>query len=118
MNVIGSRPDGWWKDRHKAMTSLVESLERWAENGDDLVTVVFERPPEPPIGSQVIEVGHAAAAKPDAADDEIVRRLGHLDPARVTVVTSDRRLAGRVRATGAAVEPAASFRRRVAETRS
>ena len=27
MNVIGSRPDGWWKDRHAAMAGLVESLE-------------------------------------------------------------------------------------------
>ncbi|MGE5857760.1 MAG: RNA-binding protein, partial [Solirubrobacterales bacterium] len=29
MNVIGSRPDGWWKDRHAAMLRLVDQLERW-----------------------------------------------------------------------------------------
>ena len=26
MNVIGSRPDGWWKDRSGAMVALVERL--------------------------------------------------------------------------------------------
>ncbi|MGB8503138.1 MAG: RNA-binding protein, partial [Mycobacterium sp.] len=30
MNVIGSRPDGWWKDRRRAMVALVDRLERWA----------------------------------------------------------------------------------------
>ena len=30
MNVIGSRPDGWWKNRRGAMVRLVEQLERWA----------------------------------------------------------------------------------------
>src|SRR5437660_1180627 len=45
MNVIGTRPDGWWKDRHAAMARLVDQLERWtAATGDD-VTVVFERAP-------------------------------------------------------------------------
>ena len=26
MNVIGSRPDGWWRDRRGAMRRLVEEL--------------------------------------------------------------------------------------------
>ena len=30
MNVIGTRPDAWWRDRHAAMTRLVDMLERWA----------------------------------------------------------------------------------------
>ena len=116
MNVIGSRPDGWWKDRHAAMAGLVESLERWAADGTDDVTVVFEHPPKPPIDSERIEVASAPESKPDAADDEIVRLLGAADdPAEWTVVTSDRRLAGRVRATGAAVESAGPFRRRISE---
>jgi hypothetical protein len=29
MNVIGTRPDGWWRDRHAAMVRLVDLLERW-----------------------------------------------------------------------------------------
>ena len=47
MNVIGTRPDGWWRDRDAAMARLVDRLERYsAETGDD-VTVVFERKPQP-----------------------------------------------------------------------
>ncbi len=114
MNVIGTRPDAWWKDRHAAMVRLVDLLERWvAASGED-VTVVFERPPSPPISSPVIEVAHAPRPRPDSADDEIVRRLREdPDPARVRVVTSDRWLADRVRATGATVEPVDSFRSRI-----
>jgi predicted RNA-binding protein with PIN domain len=114
MNVIGTRPDAWWKDRHGAMVRLVDLLERWvAADGEDVV-VVFEQPPRPPITSTVVEVAHAPRPRPDSADDEIVRRLSaEPDPAKVRVVTSDRWLADRVRAVGATVEPAESFRARV-----
>src|SRR5213080_2145798 len=74
MNVIGTRPDAWWKDRHRAMVRLVDLLERWAASDGEEVTVVFERPPSPPIRSTVIEVAHAPRPRPDAADDEIIRR--------------------------------------------
>ena len=114
MNVIGTRPDAWWRDRDAAMARLVDLLERWvADEGDD-VTVVFERAPSPPIRSTVIEVVHAPRPKANAADDEIIRRLGaETRPDRVWVVTSDRLLADRARARGAVVEGADSFRRRL-----
>jgi predicted RNA-binding protein with PIN domain len=114
MNVIGTRPDGWWHDRDAAMLRLVDLLERWAsEDGDDVV-VVFERKPSPPIRSSVIEVAHAPRPRRDAADDEIMRRLA-IEPeaALVRVVTSDRWLADRARSTGATVEGADSFRSRL-----
>src|SRR5882762_7769213 len=90
MNVIGTRPDGWWRDRHAAMVRLVDELERWvAATGED-VTAVFERPPSPPISSPTIEIAHAPRPGRNAADDEIVRRLrADPDPARFRVVTSD-----------------------------
>jgi predicted RNA-binding protein with PIN domain len=117
MNVIGTRPDGWWKDRHAAMVRLVENLERWAASAGDDVTVVFERPPSPPIDSEVIEIASASKPGRDAADHEIVRRLHEdPDPQGIRVVTSDRALADQVRSMGAAVEPAAPFRRRIEET--
>src|SRR5215207_3885392 len=96
MNVIGTRPDNWWKDRHGAMVRLVDMLERWvAESGED-VTVVFEQPPRPPIRSTVIEVAHAPRPRRDSADDEIDRRLrADEDASGVRVVTSDRWLAER-----------------------
>ncbi len=111
MNVIGTRPDAWWRDRHAAMVRLVDMLERWAVADGEEVTVVFEQPPSPPISSTVIEVAHAPRPRRDSADDEIVRRLAaDPDPGRVRVVTSDRWLADRVHAAGATVHPAASFR--------
>ncbi len=114
MNVIGTRPDQWWKDRHGAMVRLVDLLERWVASSGEDVTVVFERPPSPPISSTVIEVAHAPRPGPDSADDEIVRRLADDPvPAEVRVVTSDRWLADRVRAAGATTEPADAFRTRL-----
>lgn len=114
MNVIRSRPDGWWRDRHRAVLGLVDELERWvAETGED-VTVVLERPPSPPISSPSIEVAHAPRPGPNSADAEIVRRLrDDPDPEHARVVTSDRALADRTRLLGATVEPASSFRRRL-----
>jgi predicted RNA-binding protein with PIN domain len=111
MNVIGTRPDAWWKDRHASMVRLVDLLERWsAECGED-VTVVFEQPPRPRIVSTVVEVAHAPRARRDAADDEIVRLLSaDSEPATIRVVTSDHGLADRVHAAGATVESSESFR--------
>ena len=116
MNVIGTRPDGWWRDRHGAMVRLVDLLERFsAANGDD-IAVVFERPPSPPIRSSVVEVGHAPHPRPHSADDEIVRRLeADAEPSRVRVVTSDNWLADRARAIGATVMPAELFRQQIEE---
>jgi predicted RNA-binding protein with PIN domain len=114
MNVIGTRPDNWWKDRHGAMMRLVDTLERWVAHSGEDVTVVFEQPPRPPIRSTVIEVAHAPRPRANSADDEIVRRLkADENPGSIRVVTSDNWLADRARLTGATVEPAESFRRRV-----
>ncbi|HZO77096.1 MAG TPA: NYN domain-containing protein [Solirubrobacteraceae bacterium] len=111
MNVIGTRPDGWWKDRDGAMLRLVDQIERWAASAGEDVTVVFERPPSPPIRSSVVDVAHAPRPKPHAADDEIVRRLRELSGnAEVRVVTSDRWLADQAFALGAVVMSAESFR--------
>ena len=111
MNVIGTRPDGWWRDRHTAMVGLVDSLERWAaENGDD-VTVVFEQPPRPPIRSTVIEVAHAPRPMANSGDFEIIRRIGaEADLSLVRVVTSDIWLADQARVAGASVFSSAAFR--------
>jgi predicted RNA-binding protein with PIN domain len=111
MNVIGSRPDGWWKDRGAAMVALVERLDRWASAQGEDVTVVFERPPATAITSSVIEVAHAPRAAANSADDQIVR-LVQADgrPERIRVVTSDNGLTDRIAALGASAYPAASFR--------
>jgi predicted RNA-binding protein with PIN domain len=111
MNVIGTRPDGWWRDRDAAMLRLVDLLERWAAAEGEDVVVVFERKPSPPIRSTVIEVAHAPRPRRDAADDEIVRRLRlEPQPALVRVVTSDRWLADQAARLGAGLYGADRFR--------
>jgi predicted RNA-binding protein with PIN domain len=111
MNVIGSRPDGWWKDRGRAMVKLVDKLGHWASVQGDDVTVVFERPPSTAITSSLVAVAHAPKAAPNSADDEIVRLVqADSRPHDIRVVTSDKALTDRVRSLGASVYPAESFR--------
>ncbi|MGI8845946.1 MAG: NYN domain-containing protein [Thermoleophilaceae bacterium] len=114
MNVIGTRPDGWWRDRDAAMARLVDLLERYvADTGED-VLVVFERRPNPVIRSTVIEIAHATKRGPDAADFEIVRRVeADPSPRAIQVVTSDRWLGDRVSALGATVFSSEAFRNRI-----
>lgn len=114
MNVIGSRPDGWWKDRDGAMAALVQRLDRWASAQGaqgDRVTVVFERPPSTAIASSVVHIAHAPRAAANSADDEIVRLVrADARPQDIRVVTSDRTLTERVRNLGASVQRSESFR--------
>ena len=108
-NLLGSRPDGWWRDRPAAMRRLVEQLDRFARTSGDEVLVVFDgRPLE--LDTAAVKVRFASRAGPDAADDDIAA-LAARDPDGVRVVTSDRELAERARAAGADVVGAGSFRR-------
>jgi predicted RNA-binding protein with PIN domain len=109
MNVIGSRPDRWWRDRPGAMRTLVERLAAFGEP----VTVVFDGRPRDVGGAAGVEVRFAGVA-----DDEIAALVAaDADPEDLCVVTSDSELAARVRAHGARVEGAGRFRD-VIESRS
>jgi uncharacterized protein YaiI (UPF0178 family) len=111
MNVIGSRPDGWWRDRPAAIARLVGQVDRWAEGAGERVTVMLEREPREPLGTDRVEVEWASSGGADAADREILARLPEwLESGPVTVVTSDRDLASKARAAGAEVASSRPFR--------
>ncbi len=111
MNVIGSRPDGWWRDREAAIHRLVDQLDRWAGGGEERVTVMLEREPREDLPAARIEVAWASAGGPDAADREILARLPEwLAEDEVLVVTSDRDLRTKALAAGAEVIPSRPFR--------
>jgi hypothetical protein len=113
-NVIGSRPDGWWRDREGAARRLLDALRRLAAEGEDVTVVLDAGPAEWAGRDGSFEVAIAPRRGRDAADDEIARRLdADPDPASVRVVTSDAALAARARARGAQVEGGGAFRRRL-----
>lgn len=111
MNVIGSRPDGWWRDRVAAIERLVGQVDRWSEGGDERVTVMLEHEPRRQIEAERVEIAWAEHHGANAADREILARLPEwLEEDEVVVVTSDRDLAAKARAAGAEVDPSRPFR--------
>jgi predicted RNA-binding protein with PIN domain len=104
MNVIGARPDGWWRDRDGAVRRLVEQLRAL----DEPFAVVFDGRPLHDLaeGSHGrVLVAYARRGGRNAADDRIVEEVERdRDPSTLTVVTSDAELRRRVEALGAHVE--------------
>jgi predicted RNA-binding protein with PIN domain len=75
MNVIGSRPNGWWRDRNGAVRTLVDRLARFAAGEHIAVTVVIDGRPLPDIPEgqrDGVEVLYANGRGRNAADDRIV----------------------------------------------
>lgn len=114
MNLIGSRPDGWWRDRAGARRRLVSELAPLV-GPDTEVTVVFDGRPGPGEVDAAVAAGveaRFAPGGPNAADRAIVDLLPSLaDGDEVTVVTSDGALADAVRRVGVNVEGVGAFRR-------
>jgi len=117
MNVIGSRPDGWWRDRDAAAQRLLVRLQHAATRSHDALTLVLDGRPPADVPEGVhdgVEVRYAQRRGRDAADDRIVELVAaDSDPASVRVVTSDRELADRVTAFGATTEGAGAFLHRL-----
>jgi predicted RNA-binding protein with PIN domain len=114
-NVIGSRPDGWWRDREGASRRLIASLQALARRTGDRIAVVLDGRPLADLREGVhdgVLVAYAQRSGRNAADDRIVEEVAHdRDPATLTVVTSDRALITRVRQLGASVERPQVFSR-------
>ena len=110
-NVIGSRPDGWWRDRPGAARRLIKEIRDWAQ---EPVVIVLDAGPDDLLGTEDgVQVVRAPHPGRDAADDEIVRLLAASDEPSI-VVTSDAKLAERARALSARVDKTKAFRRRLA----
>lgn len=109
-NVVGARPDGWWRDRPGAAARLHERLEGAVTSGVLVppVVIVLEGAArggvdatESPSSATTVCVVHARGS----GDDTIVEIVAEIidRPAHVTVVTADRDLRRRVDALGAEV---------------
>ncbi|MEV4419490.1 hypothetical protein AB0L40_05865 [Patulibacter sp. NPDC049589] len=100
-NVMGSRPDGWWRDKAAARIRLTVEIDEDADAlcgallGDPRADVVVVHD-GPAVEMQLLRVFARFAGH---ADDLIVELAGAGD----VVVTSDRELGRRVEAEGATV---------------
>jgi predicted RNA-binding protein with PIN domain len=115
MNVLGSRPDGWWRNRPAAMAALTARLDAFAAASDIELTVVFDGRTHRGVeaAARTAIVGFAPGG-PDAADREILARIrADSEPERIVVATSDRRLRNSVKAAGASSIPAGDLLRRL-----
>jgi hypothetical protein len=115
-NVMGARPDGWWRDRERAARDLAAQVAAFAQRTGDPVTLFFDgRPRDLRLPADApLRTRFADRGGPDAADDVIAEQVqGDAEPRTLRVVTSDRALAERVRAAGADVEGAGRFRARL-----
>ena len=109
-NVMGARPDGWWRDRAAAAARLHGEIARLAASGRPVLpgdggapafVMVLEgaaRAAASRIGDGPVRVVQARRS----GDDAIVALLGGLAGRRV-VVTADRGLRARSLAAGAEV---------------
>ena len=119
-NVMGSRADGWWRNRAEAAQRLVAEIAPLARSSGASWTVVFDGPEPPGMLSphECLAVVHTGHARRDGADDRIVELVGALpDPATTLVYTSDAALRARVRALGAKLAGARALLNEIAAVR-
>ena len=104
-NVVGSKPDGWWRDRAGAAERLRDALAvagpgALPDAGDDVQLVLVVEG----AARGVAEVpGVRVVAAPGSGDDAIVDLVRSGPAGDDVVVTADRGLRERVTALGARV---------------
>ena len=105
-NVMGSRPDGWWRDRAEAARRLVAEITPLSLGHGGAWTIVFDghEPPAMPASPECLTVIHTGHRRRDGADDRIVELVRERsDRAASLVYTSDAKLRARVKALGTQV---------------
>ena len=119
-NVMGSRPDGWWRDRAGAARRLVAEIIPLALGHGGVWTIVFDgkEPPRMPPSPECIIVVHTGYGRRDGADDRIVELVHERsDRAASLVYTSDAKLRTRVKALGTQVMGSGTLLRQLATVR-
>ena len=104
--VMGSRPDGRWRDRAGAARRLVAEIIPLALGHGGVWTIVFDgkEPPRMPPSPECLIVVHTEHGRRDGADDRIVEFVHERsDRAASLVYTSDAKLRTRVKALGTQV---------------
>ncbi|CAB4708883.1 MAG: hypothetical protein F2667_07030 [Actinobacteria bacterium] len=100
-NVVGSRPDGWWKDRAAAARRLHEAL-LVGDTSHDVVVLVLEGAAKGGVRAgrdAHVRTVHAARDGDSAILAEAKAATARGD--RVAVVTADRMLQAQVQGVGA-----------------
>ena len=108
-NVVGSRPDGWWRDRAGAARRLQERLLTAVLPYDEVVLVLegAAKRGNPAGQDGLLRTVHAPGSGDDAIVGAVIEQVDVDHGRSVTVVTADRALRGRVEAAGASsVSPA------------
>jgi hypothetical protein len=105
-NVVGSRPNGWWRDRGKAAANLCDGLAAAVEAGrlERPVVAVLEGAARHGVEEHErggLRVVHAVHGGDDAIVDVAAQAVA--DGQSVTVVTADRELRKRVQRAGSEV---------------
>ena len=102
-NVVGSRPDGWWRDRAGAARRLHDQLSATDLPQDEVVLVLEgdARRGRPAGQEGRVRTVHAARSGDDAIVEEVMGQVAVGDARGVIVVTADRTLRQRVEAAGA-----------------
>jgi predicted RNA-binding protein with PIN domain len=98
-NVIGTVPDGWWRDRRAAARRLLARMQcLQGRTGSEFVLVLDVIDPDLPEGDHSgVAVNYATRRGANAADDRIRELVADLDGRQAEIVTSDRALAADVR---------------------
>lgn len=115
-NVIGSRPDGWWRDRPGAARRFIDQLRTSTIAGrlEPPVIVVVEGAARSGVAEDDVDgvrVLHAAAS----GDDLLVELAMAAAPQPVILVSADRELRRRVAAVGGSAVGPEWLRRRLGE---
>jgi predicted RNA-binding protein with PIN domain len=102
-NVVGSRPDGWWRDRAGAARRLHEQLLAAVLPYDEIVLILEGKARQGiPAGQDGrLRTVHAPGSGDDAIVEAVIAEVEIGDGREVTVATADRVLRDRVKAAGA-----------------